>query len=83
MASTDTQDANDWPNEALTDICKQLLDDWGLTLAQIALLAQNIASECEAINENRAEEYWSDRSEPDDSSYRRDMINAGRGHLLR
>lgn len=22
-------------------------------------------------------------SEPDDSSYRRDMINAGRGHLLR
>lgn len=74
---------NEWPNAALTDICKQLLDDWGLTLGQIAGLAQNIVSECEGITENRAEEAWADRSAPDDSSYRRDMINAGRGRLLR
>lgn len=36
-----------------------------------------------AAEEARDEEYWADRSAPDDSSYRRDMINAGRGHLLR
>jgi hypothetical protein len=72
-----------YSNEALTDICKRLLDDWCLTPEQIALLAQNIAGECEAILENRAEASWEDRSAPDDSSYRRDMINAGRGHLLR
>lgn len=72
-----------YPNDVLTDICKQLLDDYGLTLAQIKNLAADLHGECESINESRSEAYWSDRSEPDDSSYRRDMINAGRGHLLR
>lgn len=33
--------------------------------------------------ENRAEDYWTSREAPDDSSYRRDIINAGRGHLLK
>lgn len=39
--------------------------------------------------DNRAEAAWVERQErlmesggPDDSAYRRDMINAGRGHLL-
>jgi hypothetical protein len=72
----------DWPNSALTDICLQLLDEWALPLDQIANLAKNIAGECEAIIQNRAEQAWEDRSSPDDSSYRRDMIAAGRGHLL-
>ncbi len=70
-----------YPNEALTDICKQLLDDWDLTPEQIGNLAMDIAGECDAIMEDR----WMDftNREPDDSSYRRDMIAAGRGHLLK
>jgi hypothetical protein len=71
-----------YPNAALTDICKQLLDDFELSPAQIANLAKDIAGECEAIVQNRAEQAWEDRSAPDNSSYRRDMIAAGRGHLL-
>lgn len=72
-----------FPNEALTDIAKQLLDEWNLTPEQIANFCLDLPGECESINENRAEAAWEDRSAPDDSSYRRDMINAGRGHLLR
>lgn len=72
-----------YPNEALTDICKQLLDDWGLTPEQIANFAKDIPGECEAISEDRSERYWTERSEPDDSQFRADMRNAGRGHLLR
>lgn len=71
-----------YPNEALTDICKQLLDDWELSPEQIANLAKDIAGECENIVQNRAEHAWEDRSAPDSSAYRRDMIAAGRGHLL-
>lgn len=72
-----------YPNEALTEVAKLLLDDYGLSQQQIANLAADLPGECENINEARSEAYWSERSEPDDSSYRRDMINAGRGHLLR
>ncbi|MDF1599681.1 hypothetical protein PZ895_07815 [Mesorhizobium sp. YIM 152430] len=78
-----------YPNEALTDICRQLLDEWDLTPDQIANLAKNIPGECAAMSDNRAEAAWQDRQErlmesggPDDSAYRRDMIAAGRGHLL-
>ncbi len=79
-----------YPNEALTGVCKYLLDEWELTPDQIANLALDVAGECEAITDNRAENAWMDRQQslmesggPDDSAYRRDMINAGRGHLLR
>lgn len=71
-----------YPSGALTDIAKQLLDDFGLTLAQIKNFAADLPGECEAIEENRSEAYWTERSAPDDSAYRRDMINAGRGELL-
>ena len=70
-----------YPNEALTDICKQLLHEWELTLDQIANLAADIPGECEARAE-AAWERWSSRQH-DDSAYRTDMINSGRGHLLR
>ncbi|TGT64467.1 hypothetical protein EN802_32280 [bacterium M00.F.Ca.ET.159.01.1.1] len=73
-----------YPSEVLTDIAKQLLDDYGLTLAQIKNLALDLPGECESIEENRSEAYWTtERSETDDSSYRKNMIDAGRGHLLR
>lgn len=72
-----------YPNKALAEICEQLMDDYGLTMQQIANLSLDILGECENINEARSESYWKDRSAPDDSSYRRDIINAGRGHLLK
>lgn len=72
-----------YPNKALTEICEQLMDDYGLSQQQIANLALDIIGECENINEARSEAYWSERSAPDDSSYRHDIINAGRGHLLK
>lgn len=49
-------------------------------------LAQRVQDAVEgwfSEQENKAEAAYEERSEPDDSSYRRDMINAGRGHLLR
>lgn len=71
-----------YPNEALTEVCKTLLDEWELSPEDIANLAKDIPGECEGILENRAEQAWLDRSAPDDTTYRRDMIAAGRGHLL-
>lgn len=78
-----------YPNAALTSICEQLLDEWELTPEQIANLAAGIAVECACIRAHRAEAAWTDRQESlmanggvDDSTYRRDMINAGRGHLV-
>lgn len=83
-------DAKPYPNEALTDICIQLLDNYDFTPEQIASLAADIPRECEAIEENRNEAAYERQQEslmenggPDDSAYRNDMINAGRGHLLR
>jgi len=79
-----------YPNEALTDICRQLLDEWELTPEQIANFAKDLPGECAAITDNRAEAAWCDQQRrlmesggPDDSAYRRDMKAAGRGHLLR
>lgn len=71
-----------YPSGALTSICEQLLDEWELTPDQIANLANDIAGECDNIVQNRSEEAWANRSDPDDSAFRRDMFNAGRGHLL-
>lgn len=78
-----------YPNEALTDICKQLLDEWELTPEQIKFLAGDIAAECDGILQNRAEAAYErqqadlmESGGPDDAAYRRDMINAGRSHLL-
>jgi hypothetical protein len=78
-----------FPNAALTSICEQLLDEWELTPEQIANLAANIPSECADIEESRNEAAWERQQEslmesgdPDDGAYRRNLINAGRGHLL-
>ena len=77
------------PSAALEDICRQLLDDWRLTPEQIANLAHDIPRECKAMAANAAEAAYLDHQQslvesgaPDDSSYRRDMIAAGRGHLI-
>ena len=54
-----------YPSTALTDICKQLLDDFELSPAQIANLAKDIAGECEAIVQNRSVWQRSRRKQPD------------------
>lgn len=83
-------DAASYPNDALTAVCEMLIDDFELTQDQIASLAKDIAAECEAIRENRAEAAWEARQArlmetggPDDGTYRQQMRDAGRGHLLR
>jgi hypothetical protein len=77
-----------FPNEALTDTCEMLLDEWGLTLEQIRNLSGDLPGECEAIMEARNEAAWEAAQERfssgvDDETFRRHMINAGRGHLLK
>lgn len=78
-----------YPNEALTEICRQLLDEWDLTPQQIAALATDIAGECEAMTEDRAEADYIAHQQSlmggggDGGSYRRAMVEAGRGHLLK
>lgn len=79
-----------YKNEALNDIATQLLDDWGLSIDEIKNFAADLPGECEAIEQDRNEAAWERQQQslmesggPDDSSYRRDMIDAGRGHLLR
>lgn len=79
-----------YPNEALTEICKLLMDEWELTPEQIANLANDIPRECKNIQDNRDEAAWEAWQErlmsdggPHDASHRDNIIAAGRGHLLR
>lgn len=76
---------SDWKrfNSDLTTFVLKLPAD------RLAKLAAMVEAE-EAAEENRTEAAWERQQEslmesgsPDDSSYRRDMINAGRGHLLK
>ena len=76
--------------KALTAVCKDLIEEWELTDEEIAALALDLPGEAKAIRENEAEAAWDRQQQslmesggPDDSTYRRDMIAAGRGHLLR
>lgn len=78
-----------YPNEALTHVCRILLDEWELSQEHIENIAADLPGECEGIRQNRAEDAYMDHQQslmesggPDNSSYRRDMIAAGRGHLL-
>lgn len=74
-----------YPTALLTDICKQLLDE-RLSSEDIANLAKDIPGECDNMCEaayDRQQERLMESGGPDDSSYRRDMVLAGRGHLLR
>ena len=77
--------AKPYPNELLASIAEQIAE-WELTDAQLAALAADLPSEVGAIMEAANEAAWERHYESsgyDDSSYRRDMIAAGRGHLLR
>lgn len=78
-----------YPNEALTAACELLMGDFGLTLEQIRNVAADIPGECAAMTDNRAEAAWLDHQQAlmetggtDNSTYRKAVTDAGRGHLL-
>lgn len=73
--------------EALTDVCNVLLDDYDLTLGEIADLAKDIATECEDMLQNRSEAAYESWYDPEGaaarkSSYGETLVAAGRGHLV-
>lgn len=72
---------NTYTNRALTAACETLLE-FDLTVDEVDNLAENLGDEYKAMLEAKAEAAWEDRSAPDDSAYRRQMRDAGRGHLL-
>lgn len=74
---------------AISDIARQLLDEWGFTPQQIENIAKDLPRECAGLADERAEAAYVQRQQdlmesggPDNSAYRRDMVAAGRGHLL-
>lgn len=74
----------------ITEALIEVLTDFDCSLDEAKNLLQDAAGDYEAELENRAEAAWERQQQslmesggPDDSAYRRDLINAGRGHLLR
>lgn len=79
-----------YPNAALEDICRQILEEWELTPEQISNLAADIPGECANMRDNAAEAAWCAHQErlmesggPDDRHFRKSMAEAGRSHLLK
>ena len=71
-----------FPHHALTDVCEMILDDYDLNEEQVKALAANLSSECEGILSNRAEQAHENHRSPDDTAYRKSIIESGRGHLI-
>lgn len=77
-------------NEALAEVCTLLMDEYELSLKEITTFAAQLPKQCSDIDDNRNEAAWQRQQEslmesggPDNSHYRKSMIEAGRGHLLR
>lgn len=75
---------------ATIDACKVLMDEWELTPEEIDSVARLIPQRCKAIQEARDEDAWQEHQEslmssggPHDHTHRDNIIQAGRGHLLR
>lgn len=73
----------------ITDALVEVLRDFDCTMEEAKNLLQDTVGEYESDLDSRAEAAWERHQEslmesggPDDSAYRRDMIAAGRGHLL-
>lgn len=77
-----TYSPNAYPSELLTDICDLIAEHGGLTSTQMKNLAADLPGEYENRNEAAYDAWMDSQSAGDDTTYRRDMINAGRGHLL-
>jgi len=84
-----------YPNEALFDSkCFDLAEEFLSDTDTFHIHNKARCNELAALIQQTIEDFIADAlsnyepsdtstSEPDDSSYRRDMINAGRGHLLK
>lgn len=75
------------PNWSLDAACEEI-ESHDLTPAQEADLCGLLLGELTARRENRAEAAYAEASDPEriaarDEAHRRDMIAAGRGHLIR
>ena len=69
--------------EALTDVCNVLLDDYDLTLGEISDLAKEIAGNCEDILQCRSEAtYDPEHVASRRVTYEETLVAAGRGHLI-
>jgi hypothetical protein len=73
---------DNYQNKILTEVCELLLE-YDMPVEHVRNLAADLPGEYEHLVEAKAEAAWDDREPPDDSAYRRQMIDAGRGHLLR
>lgn len=76
-------------NKCLTHLC-EVLEEWEATDEEAKNLGEQLLSEFQARAENRAEAAYEAHQErlretggPDDSHYRQQMRDAGRGHQVR
>lgn len=81
---------HDLIKEALAEVCTLLMDEYELTLKEITSLAAQLPKRCSDIEDDRNEAAWQRQQESlmesggrDDSHYRKSVIEAGRGHLLK
>jgi len=73
-------------NWQITAALVEVLKDFDCSLEEAKNLLQDAYNDYDAQVEDawqRHQERLMESGGPDDSAYRRDMINAGRGHLLR
>lgn len=79
-----------YPNKAMEAVCEMMLDDWNLTREQAKHLAHDLFREYSGLCDDREEADYMQRQrdlqenggDGGYDAYRRDMIAAGRGHLL-
>lgn len=74
-------------NKALTDVC-EVLEELGMTLEDVRLIAQDLPGEFEVREEARNEAAYERAYDPENIAqrgeyYRRQMIAAGRGRQLK
>lgn len=80
-------DRPNYTNEHMEAVC-EALEDFKLSDFQIANLAADLPREYRGHMEDKAERDWEAAYDPEsmaqrDETYRRDMIAAGRGELLK
>lgn len=73
-------------NWQITEALVEVLKDFDCSLTEAKNLLQDAYNDYDAQMEDayqRQQDSLMESGGPDDSSYRRDVTNAGRGHLLR
>ena len=73
-------------NWQITEALVEVLKDFDCSLTEAKNLLADAYTDYDAQMEDayqRQQDSLTESGGPDDSSYRRDMVNAGRGHLLK